>query len=206
MNTMKLYLSSYRIPDFQKFVDFVGKPAEEIRLGLILNAKDDKTREERAIKRDELIAYFQGLGFKTEEIDLRDYYLSGDIYLKFLEFDVVWLNGGNTYSLRSALALSKAEAPLKKALKSGVIYGGDSAGAIVAGPTLKYFDNVDDTTVVKNPVYDGLGFVDYAVLPHWNSEEYGESLKETERNLTNNGYNTVRVTNEEYLFFAKELK
>jgi len=28
---MKLYLSSYRIPDIKKFTDFVGKDAEAIR-------------------------------------------------------------------------------------------------------------------------------------------------------------------------------
>lgn len=205
--SVKLYLSSYRIPDPEKFVKFVGRPADEIRFGLILNAKDAKPKAERAMKRDELLDYFRGLGFKVEEIDLRDYKNgSGDLGLKFLEFDVVWLNGGNTYSLRSALAESRAEKPLKEAMKKGVAYGGDSAGAIAAGPTLKHFDNADDPTVVSKPVYEGLGFIDYAILPHCDSEKFGELLKETRRKLFADGFKTIRLNDDEALFVTKELE
>lgn len=205
MDDVKLYFSSYRIPEPQKFTDFVGKPAKEIRMGLILNSKDAKNKENRAADRDELLAYFRGLGFVVEEVDLRDYYPGKDLFLKLLEFDVVWLNGGNTYSLRYALARSKAERPLREAMKRGVIYAGDSAGAIVAGPTLKYFDNVDDATVVPNPIYEGLGFVNYAVLPHWGYPDFGDRIRDTRKKLIADGFETIKLTNEEALFVTKQL-
>jgi len=197
MAGMKLYLSSHGIPDVKDFLEFVGKPARKIKFGLIMNAKDHNVPVERAAKRNEMLAYFKGFGLSVHEIDLRDYYggsSNSDLIAEFRRFDVLWLNGGNTYSLRWALAESKAEQPLEEALKGGVIYGGNSAGAIVAGPTLKYFDNVDDPSHAPQAIYKGLGLIDRAILPHWGSKGFGKAVKSTKRRLERDGYQTIALT------------
>jgi dipeptidase E len=196
---MKLYLSSYRIPDPKKFVDFVGKPASEIKFGLILNANDYKTSEERSAKRDELFKYYGEIGFSVEEIDLRDYFDKGDLYSKFKEFDVLWFKGGNIYLLRWVIAQSNAMQALKKVLKEGVVYGGESAGAIVAGPTLKYFEKADDPSVASEVFYDGLGLVDFSVLPHWDSEDFGEAVRTAKIKLEEDGFKTIKLDDNEFL-------
>ncbi len=55
---MKLFLSSNRIPNPKEFSKFVGKKLEDIKLGLILNAKDYKTAEEREERRVGINGYF----------------------------------------------------------------------------------------------------------------------------------------------------
>lgn len=141
---MKLYLSSNSIPDPEAFSKFVGKPLSKIRLGLILNAKDYKTSPERESKRKKISTFFKELGISVTDIDLRDYYHSNGIGLTLKGYDVLWFNGGNTYMLRKAIERSKCEEALKELLENGVVYGGDSAGAIIAGPTIRYFDKADD--------------------------------------------------------------
>jgi hypothetical protein len=41
---MKLYLSSYRIPDLQALCDFVGLKPNEVNIALIFNAHDVKNK------------------------------------------------------------------------------------------------------------------------------------------------------------------
>jgi dipeptidase E len=168
-------------------------------MGLILNAKDYKPPVERAEKKKELMEYFLSLGFQVEEVNLLEYVDNKNLLDKFTEFDVVWFNGGNTYCLRSAISGSNCEEILKQALESGVVYGGDSAGAILAGPTLKHFDSADDPSQAKKVIYDGLGLVDFVVLPHWGSGEFGEILKATKVELEREGYKTVALTDDKFL-------
>lgn len=196
---MKLYLSSYLIPDVDSLSNFVGKKPSDIKMGLVLNAKDDKPIEERRIKKQELLNYYLDLGFQVETIDLLDFVGNNDPTKKLKEFDVVWLNGGNTFCLRWAVEQSNCIKALNKALNAGVVYGGDSAGAIITGPTLKYFDMADNPSAVREIIYEGLNFVDFCVLPHWGSEKYGKILKGIEGNLQKDGYKTVRLKDDEFL-------
>lgn len=197
---MKLYLSSYRIPDPQAFFDFVGKAPREIKLGLILNAHDDKPPEKRLEKRNELIDYFSKFGFAVEEIDLLDYNdKQEELRKKLKQFDVVWLNGGNTYFLRWAFAQSNSETVLRDALNEGIICAGDSAGAIVVGPTLKYFDTADDPSGLPRVTYEGLNFIDFVILPHWDSLKFHDILQKTKEGLETDGFKTIVLTDSAFL-------
>jgi len=196
---MKLYLSSYLIPDPKVFTDFVGKELSLIKIGLVTNAKDHKPTVERADKIKFLLEYFKGFGFKVEEINLLDHVEGNNLLERFKKFDVVWFVGGNTYSLRYAIKQSNCESILKQALNEGIIYAGDSAGAIIVGPTLKYFDAADDPHIVPEVIYDGLNIVDFAVLPHWDSPAFSHVLGDIETQLNNDGYKTIRLNDNEYL-------
>ena len=195
----KIYLSSYRIPDIKAFCDFVGKEPQEIRFGLISNAKDHKNPIERKEKIEESIRYFSGLGLKVEEINLLDYANEIDLRKKFKEFDVLWFNGGNTYCLRYAIKRSGTDNVIREVLNEGIVYAGDSAGAIVTGPTLKYFDRADDSTLAPEVIYEGLGLVKFTVLPHWSSPDFDEILKTIKTDLEKDGYETITMTDRDYL-------
>ena len=54
--------------------------------------------------------------------------------------DALWHGGGNTFYLRWILSNTGADEVITKLVRHGLVYGGGSAGAIVAGPTLKYFE------------------------------------------------------------------
>jgi len=197
---MKLYLSSYRIPNLDAFINFVGKKPSDIKMGLILNSKDYKPVEERDLKAKELLKYFRNLGFEVEELDLRDYLNDNSSLLKkFSGYDLLWFNGGNTFRLAWTLSEVQGENLLRQALEKGVIYCGDSAGAIVAGPTLRYYEKTDDPSKTEKIIENGLGFINFCVLPHWNSEEYGEALKEIKAKLEDDGYKTLSLTDNEFI-------
>jgi dipeptidase E len=203
---MKLYLSSHRIPNIESFSDFVGKSPHEIKMGLVLNAKDDRSLEYRTEKRDELFKYFSDFGFKIEEIDLRDYANNPkDLSDKLKNFDVVWFNGGNIYSLKEAIDKSKSKDIIRDVFNIDVIYAGDSAGSIIVGPTLKHFDKVDTpNSPGQGTTYEGLHFIDFVIIPHWNSEKFGEISKTIKKELEEEGYKTIELKDDEFLLVDNE--
>lgn len=196
---MKLYLSSYLLPNPEKFSEFVGKELNSIKLGIIINSKDDKIPQKKKEKLDALSDYFTNLNMQFDLIDLLDYSNDEELKERFLNYDVIWFVGGNTFSLRSAIKQSNCCLVLKDVLEKGVVYAGDSAGAIVVGPTLKYFDKADSPELVSEIIYEGLNLIDFSILPHWNSEKYNEILQEIELNLYQEGYKTKRLNDNEYL-------
>jgi len=116
-------------------------------------------------------------------------------------YDVVWFNGGNTFCLRWAIEQSACgKELLVDVLQSGTVYAGDSAGAIIAGPTLKHFDAADNPDVVPEVIYNGFNFVDFVVLPHWESEKYGDIIKGIGDKLKQEGYSTKSLTDDEFIF------
>lgn len=196
---MKLFLSSYRIPDPKVFCEFVGKKPTDIKFALILNSKDYKPADEREKKLFELLGYFRGFGFDVQELNLLNFDNPKDLLNELKKYDVLWFNGGNVYYLRWVISKVGGEEVIREALNDGVIYGGDSAGAIIAGPTLKYYDIADVPTFAPETIYDGLNLVDLAILPHWNSGDFGLVVKEVEDKLIKDGFKTKRLTDTEYL-------
>ena len=56
-----------------------------------------------------------------------------------------------------------------------LVYGGWSAGACVAAPSLKGLELMDDPHVLADgydpaPVWEGLGLIDAAIVPHYRSD------------------------------------
>jgi dipeptidase E len=56
-----------------------------------------------------------------------------------------------------------------------LVYGGFSAGAVVAGPTLRGIELVDDSQEIPEGydpevVWEGLGLVDFSIAPHYKSD------------------------------------
>ena len=59
---------------------------------------------------------------------------------------------------------------IRPLLDQGFVYSGFSAGSMVVGNTLEYFDQFDpeDEEIVEpKRIYDGIGLIDTAILPHW---------------------------------------
>jgi peptidase E len=62
-------------------------------------------------------------------------------------------------------------------LDNGMVYGGESAGAVVAGSTLKGVDQVDDPKEAPGVVWEGLGLMDKGIIPNWGWEKYATEIK-----------------------------
>ena len=177
---MKLYLSSHGVGNHpERLLGLVvGR-----RILFIENAKDDMPAEERAAHVQEKRHEFTELGFEFEELDLRTYFNGEHNFSDELsKADIVWLAGGNTFLLRRALAQSGFDDALVQAVMSElVMFGGSSAGAIVATPSLNGVEHGDDPDVVPDgyhtePVWSGLGLVPFRLVPHYKSD-FSEDMR-----------------------------
>jgi dipeptidase E len=172
---VRLFLSSYDpqgIP--RELGDLVG---ENRRTLVIANANDADDPRGRAEGLGREFAELRAIGLAPEELDLRDHF-GGDTGLeaRLSGAGLVWARGGNSFLLRRAMRASGFDRMLRGLLETtDVVYGGYSAGAVVATPTLRGIELVDDTDELVPPysaeiVWDGLDLVPYCIAPHFRSD------------------------------------
>ena len=197
---MKLFLSSQAITKEQAphLIDLVGKQAADIHLAIIENAADVEAGPKPWLLRNrEMI---ESHGFNVEYIDLKQYAEdTASLQRKLTGKDVLWFGGGNTYYLRWLIHSLCIENILKDFVESGKVYGGGSAGSIVAGPTLKHFETADDVKEAPEVLLDGLNLTEKVVLPHMDSVKYAPIMRDIEDKLQADGYQTISLTDAQAL-------
>jgi dipeptidase E len=169
---MKLYLSSYRIPVPEALAQLVGKPLGEIKVALIPNAKDYYIRRAKDFTTNEIVVYLEELGFKVTVVDLQDYSDSKKLKDVLSDYDLIWARGGNTYMLRYQMRRSGFEHIIGELLEQGIVYGGDSAGALVAGVSIAGVEAADEPSFAEAVIGEGLDLVPYAILPHIDNPQF----------------------------------
>lgn len=176
---MKLYLSSDGFLTKAQFKELVGKRYKEARVGLIMNAVDWRTPSERKVRYHDTKKLFRKVGIKPELIDLRKFYGKSieALVKKLKHYDLLWVRGGNTYYLRYVMRKSGFDRAIKRVLVEGLVYAGESAGALVVGPTLKHIEEADRPEVAPKVVWQGIGLVKIVPLPHWGSKKYSTILR-----------------------------
>ena len=148
---------------------------------VIANATDAYPHERRSEGVSREMDALSALGFQAEELDLRAYFDGGMVDDDLRGRDLVWIRGGDVFTLRYSLARSGADHVLHRLLTDDeVVYGGYSAGICVLAPTLRGLEQVDDPTWLRmlydaDPPWDGLGVLDYSIVPHVDSPEHPES-------------------------------
>lgn len=171
---MKLYLSSFRIGS--KAAELQTLVGTNKRTAVIANAADYKTPDERREKVAAEIADLQQLGFHPHELDLRDYFGKPQLLETDLAaYGLLWVRGGNVFTLRKAMTLSGFDTVIGTLLSQGVVYAGYSAGSCVTGPTLHGLELCDPLDVIPEgypaePIWKGLQLIDYTIIPHYRSE------------------------------------
>lgn len=197
---MKLFLSSQAISREQAphLIELVGKSAKDSHLAVIENAADVETSPKAwLIRNREMI---ESHGFNIEYINLKHYV--NDIQVlqrKLTEKDVLWFGGGNTYYLRWLVHDLGIEMILMDLVASGTVYGGGSAGSIIAGPTLRHFEIADDVGEAPEALLDGLHFTNKVVLPHMDHRKYGPIMNNINNKLQADGHQTVLLTDAQAL-------
>ncbi len=172
---MKFYLSSYKFGDE---VEKLVASAPYGKIGFVPNALDfsaaDLERKRKSIA--EQIETLSSFGLETELIDLQEYFgKQSELEEKINTLGAVFACGGNTFVLRQAMRLSGLDQILENLRGDNkFLYAGYSAGVCVLAPDLRPYSVVDDSTdtpyeEIKEVIFSGLGFIEYAVMPHWNS-------------------------------------
>jgi dipeptidase E len=181
----------------------VNKAPEEITFAAIENSTDVIPDSETwvAQSRDAL----KSQGSQVEVVDLRNWQDNRvGLREKLASKDVIWLCGGHGFYLRWILKETGADDIIKELVKAGKVYAGWSAGAVVAGPTQKYFDLFDDPKDAPEVIWGGLNLTNLVVVPHIDLEDFAEGMKQINQQLKGAGYITVPLREDQALVIDGE--
>ena len=176
---MKLFLTSYRIPAPEDLFKLVNKKPSEISVAIIPNAKDYYAERARNFKINEMTEFIANFGMKPELLDLREYNDATSLKEKLAEKQLIWVSGGNTFCLRYEMKRSGFDKVIDDILSAGVVYAGESAGACVAGTTLKGLEGADEPAFAEDQVWEGLNLLPNFVLPHADNPMFADDTKQT---------------------------
>lgn len=171
---MKLLLTSGGLENqtmINALRELIGKDFKDAKLIFIPTAANVEAGDKRWLISD--LAKCKELGFK--EVDIVDIAaVPQETWWPRLEkADVIMVGGGNTSYLMGQIKKSGLAAALPNLLQSRV-YVGISAGSIVASPNLKQkeMQRLYEEPIVDDDTNQGLGFVDFLVVPHMNSPHF----------------------------------
>jgi len=182
-DAVRLYLSSFRLGEpAGRLVELVRRGGRST-VSVVANAVDGADEPER---RSEAVSgeldALSGLGLEPHELDLRDYRAGSDELERHLAgCGALWMRGGNVFTLRHAMMVSGADRLLPRLItEDALVYAGYSAGPCVLAPSLSGLELCDDADEVRRvsraePIFEGLGVLDRAFVPHLDSPGHPET-------------------------------
>ncbi len=176
---MKYYLSSFRVGNESEKLKSMAQSGNK-KVAYISNAVDYlKDDEFRTMIEENDICDLQELGFVVTTVDLRDYFdRKAELEEKMKDFDIIWITGGNAFVLLQAMKLSGLDSIIKiwHEKKIDKIYGGFSAATYVLASEIKGMHLIDDQMRTygeeHKTIWNGLGILDYVIVPHYKSEHF----------------------------------
>ncbi|MEP7204893.1 MAG: Type 1 glutamine amidotransferase-like domain-containing protein [Candidatus Saccharibacteria bacterium] len=196
---MKLFLSSLSIPH-PKAYKALFEDKKNVRVALICNAWGSYETDKSKPFINAIIGIFMKMDIQIEILDLLDYIDRQEKLDELLSgFDGVWITGGNTYYLNWTIHQAGLDAIILKHCRNGLVYGGESAGAIVAGPTLKHFETLDNPEDAPMVLLDGMKLTDTVVVPHFDNPKYGKKTKYIVAQLRAEGFKVLPLNDNQAL-------
>ena len=208
---MRLFLASNVLGNYpDKLVELVG---ENRKVLVISNARDHRTPEDRKVIVKHDMDIIRTCGLEPLELDLKNYIGKSDelrAYIDTFAPGCIFVMGGNYYSLATTFKLSGMDKILLSDLaEDKYVYAGYSAGAMVTAPDLmNYFSSygsrdgnrMEEARAIYGEVYtDGLGVVDFYVLPHIDEEKFRESYEKAASELSGKDLKTAALKNSDVI-------
>ncbi len=192
---MKLILSScdFKNENSKQFIlDNIPKPLEETR---VLFMPDD-CASKKEILSDKFYERLVSYGFKRENITVLNYY-NVDSF-KNLNIDMLYLSGGNTFSVLHRIRKHGFQTAMIEYIKNGVIYVGGSAGAHIVSADTRHVLKYDQNTVGITD-FSGLNLFEGILVCHFSNERQAhfEALKAEDK------HQVVALTNDASLLIEK---
>ena len=178
---MILYLSSNKLGNKTDFLkDWIENNSKKIVL--ITNARDAKIQNnEEKEKLNKNIEMLKEIGFEVNILDLKEYFGNNELLNKELKkYNSFCVIGGNVFVLRQAMKLSGFDQYLINNIDNNkLLYIGYSAGSCVLTKNLDGFQLVDEPINPyndENIIYEGVGLLDYCIVPHYKSNHKESAL------------------------------
>ena len=171
---MELFLTSYLAGTKKLAEDFLS----DLKVKEIVFIPTASNVESYTKYVDEAIDTFRDLGYSLNILDIskREYAEIIDI-LDVCE--CLYISGGNTFYILQELKKKELCKIVRQRVSKGMLYMGESAGAIISAPDIEYNHIMDDKTVAKElKDYSGLALVDFYTLPHNKEYPFVESTEE----------------------------
>lgn len=172
---MKLYLSSVGIPDQKAYLKLFSKKQPR-RVVIVTTAWNTAPSSKSQPFIDAVTTAFKHMDFTHQLLDLAACPPS-TVAHRLEGAAAIWVTGGNSFYLNYWMREAGFDKLLPGLLEQGLVYSGESAGAVVAGKTLHGIEVLDNPAEAPEIIWPGLGLVDYGIIPHWSAEKYGERLE-----------------------------
>ena len=93
------------------------------------------------------------------------------------KFDLLYMNGGNTFHILEKLRAQNLVEPIKQMVENGTVYFGVSAGSILAGPDISIagMGSQGDKNDIALENLTAFHFTDLIIFPHYRPEFYQEA-------------------------------
>jgi dipeptidase E len=195
---MKLFLSSVGIPNGQAYQALFEGVADR-SVAVIFNAWDvypaEKSRPFLYATQD----LFAAMDFRHELVDLKQYAKKpSELSAALQRYSALWIMGGNSFYLNWLLREAGFDQIIRPLMAQGLVYGGESAGAVVAGRTLHGAEHIDNPALAPAEVWDGMGLVDFNIVPHWGNPKYAEALERCRAEMSTYG-NVEAISDEQFI-------
>ena len=202
---MKLLLTSFAtsVEQDKALEQLLGKELKDTKVAYVENAYDVYDDEASLLQgREEQ----RNKGYDVELVDLRDWKNDREGLREKLERkDMFLLTGGNPFYLRWIVKITGADEIIPELMTQGKVYVAASAAAVVAGPTLRYFDNQDDPNAAGEIIWDGLNLTNIVVVPHVDNPDFGAGCREAGEKLKAEGYQTQFITDAQALLIDGDM-
>ncbi len=189
-NTINNYVSEENIELFKKIS--TGK-----KVLIIANAAPEGSGN--YVARENVKENFLNAG--ATQVDIVD--LNNDNINMMLEYDIIYVLGGNLTHLIELNKTTPFKELLIKFLEKGIFIG-ESAGSMILADNVKYAYDIKKGTKPKYDVeldsYDGLGLIDIYIYPHFQKTSEEMKIKTTNYEL-NNGIKITRLNDGEIITF-----
>ena len=172
---IEMFLCSYFAGAATLFEDFAG---QNIRAKEVLFIPTAANVEEYRDYVDEAKEAFAKMGFTLQILDVSKA-SEAEAKAKIGAAQVLYVSGGNTFYLLRELKKKGLTDLIANRVRNGeLIYVGESAGAMIAAPSMEYASVMDDAGDYGAAAQTGLDLIKFYPVPHYGEEPFVQSAAE----------------------------
>ncbi|MDF7676648.1 Type 1 glutamine amidotransferase-like domain-containing protein [Neisseriaceae bacterium ESL0693] len=173
----KLFLCSYFAGTQHQFKTFIDQQAINTKTVLFISTAANVESYTGYV--DEGRQTLADMGFLVDELDIARQ-TTEQVIQKITEAQILMITGGNTFYLLQQLKKKNLLPLISHKINQGMLYIGESAGAIILTQNIEYSHIMDNPRLAPEfRDYQGLNMIDFYPLPHYIEPPFTETVQTT---------------------------